>query len=143
MGRIEMSSTILVINRRDNAPRSITIALCDPRRAWVRIRGALDWLLTAELEAVLTAQLEAGRRYLRLDLTGVTYIDPAAIEVIVRAHHRVLARRGTLVLNGVPEPINRALVAADPDRVLLIGGPRAELDPSELLAHRSRWRVAR
>jgi anti-sigma B factor antagonist len=107
---------------------SVETAEQDARRALVRVSGELDIATAAPLWKVLNGHLTAGRRYLRLDLSGVTFLDACSLGGITRIHHRALAHRGTLVLTGAPRPVSRMLRLTGLDEVLFVGGPRADDD---------------
>ncbi|MGI9006796.1 MAG: STAS domain-containing protein [Streptosporangiaceae bacterium] len=64
-------------------------------------------------------QRRAGRRYPRLDLSAVTFCDAAGLGLLMAAHHRFLAERGTLTLIEAPARIARLLQITALDRVLL------------------------
>ncbi|HKC28151.1 MAG TPA: STAS domain-containing protein [Jatrophihabitans sp.] len=100
----------------------------DRVRASVKVLGDLDIATAPTLFAVLQAHLAAGRRFLRLDVAGVTFLDAAALTGITGIHHAALARRGTLVLTGVAERTARVLRLAGLDDVLFVGGPRSDDD---------------
>src|SRR5439155_13780780 len=55
----------------------------DYLRAHVRVTGELDMSTGAPLWAVLQSHLAAGRRFLRLDLSAVGFLDAAALSGIV------------------------------------------------------------
>jgi len=93
----------------------------DRLRAHVRVAGEIDMSTGAPLWAVLHSHLAAGRKFLRLDLSGVSFLDAAALSGIVHAHHDASERRGTLVLTGVHRRIARLLRLTGLDDVLLIG----------------------
>jgi anti-anti-sigma regulatory factor len=76
----------------------------------------------------LDGHLDAGRRFLRLDLSEVTFLDAASLGGIIRVHHRALERRGTLVITGARPPVARLLRLTSLDEVLFVGGPRADDD---------------
>jgi anti-sigma B factor antagonist len=97
----------------------------DQLRAHVRVTGDLDMSTAAPLWAVLDGHLAAGRRFLRLDVSGVNFLDASALTGISRAHQDALALRGTLVLTGVRPRIARLLRLTGLDDVLFISGPRA------------------
>jgi anti-sigma B factor antagonist len=97
----------------------------DQHRAHIRVAGELDLSTSAPLWAVLHSHLAAGRKYLRLDLSGVEFVDAAALGGIAVAHHDALTLRGTLVLTGVHTRIARLLSLTGLDDVLFIGGPRS------------------
>jgi anti-sigma B factor antagonist len=105
---------------------------CDAVRASVKVAGDLDIATAPTLWGLLQAHLAVGRRFLRLDLAGLTFLDAAALSGIVGAHHDALDRRGTLVLTGVSERTARVLRLAALDTVLFVGGPRSEDDLDDL-----------
>jgi anti-sigma B factor antagonist len=100
----------------------------DEHRALVKASGEIDLSTGALLWAVLDTHVAMGRRFLRLDLSGVTFMDATAISGVARVHHELLDRRGTLVLTGVRPRIAKLLRLTGLDGVLLIGGPRADDD---------------
>lgn len=109
----------------------LTVAT-DAARACVQISGELDAALAPRLAAELSAHLQAGRRYLRLELSGVTFIDTSALSVVLAAHNELLRERGTLVLTGVRRPVSRLLELTELDRVLFVGGPRSDIESVEI-----------
>jgi anti-sigma B factor antagonist len=92
----------------------------DEHRAHVRVIGDLDVATGAPLWAVLDGHLAAGRRYLRLDLSGVSFIDAATLSGFARIHHSALADRGRLLLTGVRPRIARVMRLGGLDHVLFI-----------------------
>jgi anti-sigma B factor antagonist len=107
---------------------SVETARCDRLRALVKITGELDLSTAAPLWAVLEGHVESGRRFLRLDMSGVTFLDAAALTGITDVHEKLLARRGTLVITGVRPIVARVLRMTHLDRVLFVSGPRADDD---------------
>jgi anti-sigma B factor antagonist len=98
---------------------TLTTIRQDRSQALVRATGEWD-LANADLLGELLAEHDqAGRRFVRLDVSSVTFLDCACLEVLVAAHRRLLAARGTLVLTGVPARLTRLLRAAGLDDVLL------------------------
>ena len=98
----------------------------DRLRALVKVTGEVDVSTAAALWAVLQSHLASGRRFVRLDLSGVTLLDATALSGITRAHHDLLRRRGTLVITGVRSLVARVLRITGLDEQLFIGGPRAD-----------------
>jgi anti-sigma B factor antagonist len=103
----------------------------DRTRASVTVGGELDVTTAAPLWAVLQGHLAAGRRFVRLDLSGVTFIDATALTGITRAHEEFLAGRGTLVISGVRPPVARVLRMTALDEILFVDGPRGNDDGLE------------
>jgi anti-sigma B factor antagonist len=112
--------------QHEEAP--IRTVAADAARACVRLRGEIDALLAPAVSDVLEEHLVRGRRYLRLELSAVTFLDTTALSAILAMHHRVLAARGTLILTGVRNPVSRLIEITQLDQVLFIGGPRSDLD---------------
>jgi anti-anti-sigma factor len=107
---------------------SVKTVRFDDTNALVKVIGELDLSTAAPLWAVLDSHLAAGRRFLRLDLSGVTFLDATALTGITRAHKELLARRGTLVVTGVRSLVGRVLRMTGLDEVLFVGGSRADDD---------------
>jgi anti-anti-sigma factor len=107
---------------------SVDTVECDASRALVKVAGELDLATVSPLWAVLDCHLAAGRRFLRLDLSEVTFMDAAALGGIIRVHHQALDHRGTLVITGARPPVTRMLRLTSLDEVLFVGGPRADDD---------------
>lgn len=114
--------------RPDEELVSIETVAHDSVRAHVKVAGELDVSTGPTLWAVLQGHLERGRRFLRLDMSAVTFLDAAALSGITRAHQDALARRGTLVLTGIRPNLTRVLQLVHLDHVLFIGGPRSDDD---------------
>jgi anti-sigma B factor antagonist len=110
---------------------SIETVRLDERRAHIKVRGDLDVSTAAALWAVLQSHLSAGRRFLRLDLSAVNFVDAAAVTAIVEVHHEALYRRGTLVLAGVNAVVARMLSLTGVHEKLFIAGPRSDADLPE------------
>jgi anti-sigma B factor antagonist len=102
---------------------SVETVHADRHRALVRVAGELDLATAAPLWAVLRGHLDAGRRFVRLDVAGVTFLDATALGGITVAHHEALARRGTLVITGVHSAVARLLQLTGLHDVLFIAGP--------------------
>jgi anti-anti-sigma factor len=113
---------------------SVETVRFDERRAAVAVHGDLDVSTAAALWSVLQSHLTAGRRYLRVDLSAVRFIDAAAVTAIVEVHHEALYRRGTLVLVGVTPAVSKVFALTGVDETLFITGPAT---------HRARtWEVS-
>ncbi len=104
------------------AVMSVETVRFDRVRAHIRAGGDIDLATAAPLWAVLDGHLAAGRRFLRLDLTDVTFLDATGLSGVTRVHHDALARRGTLVLTGVHLRIAKLLRLTGLDEVLFVGG---------------------
>jgi len=108
---------------------SIETVRVDDRRASVSVHGDLDVSTAAALWSMLQNHLTAGRRYLRVDLSAVTFIDASAVTAILEVHHEALYRRGTLVLTGITPAVAKVLALTGVDETLFLAGspvvPRA------------------
>jgi anti-sigma B factor antagonist len=91
----------------------------DRTRALVRAVGEWDLANAEVLDDLLRTHEKAGRRYVRLDVSSVKFLDCTCLGVLVAAHRRLLAERGTLVLTGVTPRIVRLLRLARLEQVLL------------------------
>ena len=98
----------------------ITVAPINPSLATLYLRGELDCATAERLTATLAEQRSRGCRFLRVDLTGLHFIDCAGLSALVTGHRRALADRGTLVLTGVGPRVARLLALAGLDTVLYI-----------------------
>src|SRR3712207_7815534 len=81
---------------------SVSERLIGPETTVVRLEGPFDLTNAAGLERSIDGAARGGQHHLILDLTGVTWLDSAAMAVIVFAARRMLARRGKVGL--VPPP---------------------------------------
>lgn len=114
-----------------SATMSVETVRFDAVQALVKVSGVLDMHTSAPLWAVLRAHLAAGRRFIRLDLCGVTLLDATALSGIVAAHQELLQRRGTLVITGVTSLVARMLRMTGQYERLLVGGMRSDDDLPE------------
>lgn len=97
-----------------------------PSRGTVQVQGEVD-LVTADLLATaLDDELGQGHRFVRLDLSRLSFIDCAGLRVLVSAHNRFLAAQGTLVLTGVGQLPARLLRITHLDRALLVADGAGE-----------------
>lgn len=115
----------------------------DRLRAHVKVSGDVDLSTGAPLWAVLDSHLAAGRRFLRVDLSEVTFLDATALTGLTRIHSDALAQRGTVVLTGVGPRIARLIRLAGLDGVLLVSGPRADDDTDPIEAAQTQGAAAR
>jgi anti-anti-sigma regulatory factor len=72
----------------------------DATRVSLAATGALDADNAGVLAVAVNEHIVAHRQYVRLDLSGVTSVDDAAVAVLAEIHFRLLAERGTLILTG-------------------------------------------
>lgn len=104
----------------DGSGLSITIMPGRDNRAGLRLVGDLDIASATPLRECLERQIALGRRYLRLDLAGLTFVDATGLAELVRAHHELLGRRGTLVITAMSRRCRQLVELVALDHVLLI-----------------------
>jgi anti-anti-sigma factor len=104
---------------------TITVTTQHTLQAAVCVAGELDLASSSLLGACLENQLDTGRRYTRVDLSGVDFVDVAGLNAILDAHETYLRRRGMLILGALSPKVERlvGLVGAEDD--LLIARYRA------------------
>jgi anti-sigma B factor antagonist len=94
----------------------------------LRLVGEAD-LTTRALGEVLAAEAAKKPRLLLVDMSGLTFIDSAALHEVVRAHRR-LSADGCLLALVSPSPIvARVLQLSGLDQVIEVRASLAEEDP--------------
>ena len=111
--------TSLTDSTRIHQRGTLTTIRQDRTRALIRAVGEWDLANADLLEELFDEQERAGRRFVRLDVSAVTFLDCTCLGVLVAAHRRFLGARGTLVLTGVSTRLARLLRIAGLDGVLL------------------------
>lgn len=118
--------------------------------AVVRLEGRLDAGAASELSALLDALLREGVRRATLDMTGVSYISSAGVQVLARAAQEYAAARGEVRVAQPTAPVHSALERAELAGGLVDGGgeslrvPRYRTSAAALsLAATSEWRTAK
>jgi anti-anti-sigma factor len=110
----------------DRAPDvEISTVLSDATRAEIRVVGELDGAAAVLLHEVVDGHVRAGRRFLRLDLSGVRLVSDAGAATLAGAHDRLLARRGTVILTGVDSALRQQFHEHGLAERLLIIAPTA------------------
>lgn len=89
-----------------------------PPCAVVEVRGDLDMSSEDDLVAVVDQALEQGCPVVAFDLTGVGFIDCAALGTLVASAHRLRARSGRLHLSAVSPVVARLLALTGTGRLL-------------------------
>lgn len=97
----------------------------DATRANITLTGDLDEDAAAVLAEVIDGHVRAGRRFLRMHVGGLRSLSHASVDVIARAHDRLLGVRGTLILTGVVGPVEAVLRSAAPGSPLFLLPPTA------------------
>ncbi|HLY34780.1 MAG TPA: STAS domain-containing protein [Jatrophihabitantaceae bacterium] len=106
---------------------TLTVTKADRLRANVRIAGDLDLASAQLLSAALEHEIDSGRRYVRLDLSGLGFVDCTGLEALLEAHWMFLNRRGTLILLGLTRSARRLFELTGVDDVLLIASDHPHL----------------
>ncbi len=98
----------------------IVAVAVEPTQATVQPDGEIDFTNAGLVAAALREQLALGHRFVRLDLSRLTFLDCAGLRVIVEAHNEFLYASGTLVLTGVGARVARLLRLTDLDKALYV-----------------------
>jgi anti-anti-sigma factor len=102
-------AVVRLIVRRPDTWFDLTVVDLGPMRAAICAFGELDLAARPALAEGLQQQQDAGRRFVRLDLSGVTFLDCSCLGVLVAFHHRFLELHGLLILTGVNAHVARLL----------------------------------
>jgi anti-anti-sigma factor len=94
----------------------------------VALGGRLGATTVADVRNALAAQIEQGVGDLVVDLDAVELVDATGLGVLVGAHRRADRAGRRLVLQRVPERVDRLLVATRLHRVLCIDRRALRLD---------------
>lgn len=85
--------------------------------AIVTVRGELDIATAPLLRVVLDGIYPSRPRRVEVDLSGVTFLDMAALGTLVAARRRLASRRAALVVRQPSPPVARVLSLSGLDRV--------------------------
>jgi anti-sigma B factor antagonist len=95
-------------------------------RACVTVRGEIDAYSAPVLRRELDdLTISPGILLVEVDLSGIMFVDAAAIGVLCRAHRRLEGRGGSLALVGTTPGIDRVLELAGVVRLLARPGSPA------------------
>lgn len=86
----------------------------------LELDGECDLASADLVTAVLDDQLRVGRRMVRIDLAGVTFLDATGLQAMVSARNELMARGGRLVLQRPSRQIARLLRITRLDTVLTV-----------------------
>ena len=107
------------------ADLTITITDSDKQRCMLCVVGEVDFATSPLLHAMLEQQLACGRKYARVDMSRVAFIDTAGVEVLLEMHRSYLAARGTLVILDATPKLRCLLRLLELDSVLLVAADTA------------------
>ena len=88
--------------------------------------GELDIATAEHLVEVATALDPADLGRLRLDLSGLEFLDAAGLRALLRTHRLVEQHGGRLVLTGLRPLAQKILAIAGLDRTLQVQGPSVD-----------------
>lgn len=106
----------------DHFPRAadglLQIRVASAAHGWLtlQLRGELDLLSAELLDGTLANYPD--RRYVRLEVSELSFVDGAGLRSITAEHHRLQDRHGELVLTGVGAKLRRLLALSGLDDVL-------------------------
>ena len=106
----------------------------DSRHVTLVLRGEFDLTAAALFTAVVTHHCRAGRRFVRVDLSGVTLLDSTALRAIVAAHNELLANHGQLTLTRLSPRAARLLQITGLDSALRVTTMPADAPDQPLAA---------
>jgi len=86
----------------------------------VALRGRLSSISVGDVRAALADAIEVGIDDLVVDMSGVELMDATGLGVLVGSHRRAERAGRRLVLQNVPERIDRLLLATRLHRVLCV-----------------------
>jgi anti-anti-sigma factor len=102
-----------------------------PGIGWVWATGKLAGATAVtRLAIVLQRERAAGCTFVCLDLSELSMLDRAGLDVIVDAHHQFLGADGALILNGVGPRVARLLQLTGVDRTLFAFARPDDLPPA-------------
>lgn len=98
----------------------IVAVAVDLTQSTLQVEGELDIASADLLSASVDVELDEGRRFVRLDLSRLSFMDCTGLRAVVHAHNRCLAAGGTLALTDVRPPVTRLLHITGLDEALFI-----------------------
>jgi anti-anti-sigma factor len=87
----------------------LAVVELDPLRSTFRAGGELDLAARDALSDGLQRQQDAGRRFVNLDLSEVTFLDSSCLQVIEDFHDGFLKLPGLMILTGINTRVARML----------------------------------
>ena len=85
----------------------------------VRLSGEVDHHAAKQIMETLDSRIDRELpRSLRIDMSGVTFMDSSGIAVLLRAYRRMAAMEGSMQVMGVPRQAARVLRTAGLHRII-------------------------
>jgi anti-anti-sigma factor len=88
----------------------------------VALAGEADLTSSAQLSALLSAQLGDGTRQLTIDISGLRFADSASIRALVLTARTLTERGGSLLLLRPQPQVARVLELLGADQVIAVRG---------------------
>ena len=107
-------------------PDQVVETPLDEQTELFELKGEFDLSVAPELERRLLNAIEAGHAEVVIDMTQVTFIDLATLNVIIRALKRAYQRNGHVVLACRERAVLRAIDLAGLRRALRVYDDRTE-----------------
>jgi anti-sigma B factor antagonist len=98
----------------------IDVHLEHGHRATLRLCGELDLCSVDLFSAVLGHHVNAGRKHIHVDLSGLAFLDCAGLTALVEGHHLLVDKGGELTLTHVGARVLRVMRVTDLDVFLNI-----------------------
>src|SRR5213078_5144285 len=105
---------------------ALTEDVLDSDRHVVAVRGEIDLFTAPELKQKLTDAIEGGKSRIVVDLTDTTFLDSAALGVLIGAVKRLRSRDGRLTIVNVDDNIAKTFEITGLDQIFPISGTRDE-----------------
>ena len=91
-----------------------------PEEAVLILSGRLDFIVRRELQATLQNKQTEETKFILLDLTDVSFIDCAALGILVKAKHELAESQITLSLIASPGRVLDVLRTMNIDKMMTI-----------------------
>ncbi len=85
-----------------------------------RLNGRLDATTSANLEAKLNEQIEAGHKHILLDFGSIDYLSSAGMRLLLSATKRLNGTEGKLALCSIGDDVMEIIKVAGFERILSI-----------------------
>ncbi|MDD2485310.1 MAG: STAS domain-containing protein [bacterium] len=88
--------------------------------AVVEIGGEMDVFTSPAIKKKVTEVIDSGRRFIIMDLGGVTYIDSTGLGLLISILKRVREKEGDLKIVGVTKQVQKVLDITGLNKILEI-----------------------
>ena len=105
---------------------AVTTYPIDSERHVVAVRGELDLHTAPELKRAIADLIEVGRIRIVLDLTETTFLDSAALGVLIGAAKWLRSRLGEIAIVNVDEEIAMTFEVTALDQIFMVVPTRHE-----------------